>query len=259
MYSWYPKLSNGLKDRVNLLSPIIYRYINPIISKYFKFVIKRRSEDLAFQRNTILSKYNVSLVLDVGAHYGETVKEIRSNGYTKKIISIEPTPKSFDILSRIKDKSFYFFNIAFGEKPGLLRFYEFEDSDMNSFLEVKTNTSYQINQLGVGRLIECTTLDIFMEDNNLENEVIFLKLDVQGFELNILKGLKKYKDKIIALQVEISINSIYKSASNLEDFSKWLIENDFRIISIVTERFHETETQAYDVDILCLRINSSMI
>ena len=67
VYSWYPELSNCLKDRVNLLSPIIYRYINPISSKYFKFVIKRRSEDLAFQRITFLSKFNTTLVLDIGA------------------------------------------------------------------------------------------------------------------------------------------------------------------------------------------------
>jgi hypothetical protein len=84
-------------------------------------------------------------------------------------------------------------------------------------------------------------------------EKIFLKLDVQGFEINILKGLNKFMDNIVAIQVEISVNSIYKNASNLSEFSRWLNENDFRIASIVTERFHEAETQAYDVDILCLR------
>lgn len=236
-----------------MLSPIIYRYINPIFSKYFKFVIKRRSEDLAFQRNIILKKFNVSLVLDVGAHYGETVRDIRSNGYTGKIISIEPTLKSFNVLSKIKDKNMQAFNLGLGENSGFLKLNEFEESYMNSFLEAKKNSRFDMKQLSESSLVECTTLDLFIFDNSLQNEVIFMKLDVQGFEINVLKGLDKYKDKIIALQVEISINSIYTGASNFSELLKWLDENNFRIVSIVTERFNDKQTQAFDVDVLCLR------
>lgn len=166
---------------------------------------------------------------------------------------MEPTPKSFEILSRINDKKLSIFNVGLGEFPGFFRFYEFENSVMNSFLEVDDNTSFQLMPLGENRLIECTTLDLLIERENLQKEIIFLKLDVQGFEINVLKGLNKYKHNVVAIQVEISINSIYKSASNLAEFTGWLSENDFRIASIITERFHETETHAYDVDILCIR------
>jgi hypothetical protein len=113
---------NLATDWLYVLSPIIYRYINPVFSKYFKFVIKRRSEDLAFQRNVIINKNNVSLVIDVGAHHGETIREIRANGYTKKIISVEPTPQSFEILSRYNDKKLSVFNIGFGDIPGFFSF-----------------------------------------------------------------------------------------------------------------------------------------
>lgn len=227
--------------------------MNPIFSKFFKFVIKRRTEDLAFQRNIIIKKYNVSLLLDVGAHFGETVREIRSNGYSGKIVSIEPTPKSFNVLSKIKDKNMQAFNIGLGESSGFLKLNEFKESYMNSFLKVNENSSFEMNQLSESLLVELKTLDSFIFENSLESEVIFLKIDVQGYEMNVLKGLEKYKDRVIALQVEISINSIYIGASIFLELQNWLNENNFRIISIVTERFDEIQTQAYDVDVLCLR------
>ena len=110
-----------------------------------------------------------------------------------------------------------------------------------------------MNQLSESLLVELKTLDSFIFENSLESEVIFLKIDVQGYEMNVLKGLEKYKDRVIALQVEISINSIYIGASIFLELQNWLNENNFRIISIVTERFDEIQTQAYDVDVLCLR------
>jgi FkbM family methyltransferase len=239
-----------------MLSPIVYRYVNPILSKYFKFVIKRRSEDLAFQRETILKKFGIELVLDVGAHHGEFVREIRSNGYKGRIISFEPDKNSFIELGKIQDHNLEIFFTGLSSEEGFLKFNKYQNSFFNSFLEIDNELNIPITNLIESSFVKVTTLDSFLE-KNLIYDKFFLKLDVQGFEMKILKGLNDYLENLIALQVEVSINAIYSGASNLEEILDWLFENGFHIVSIVTERFDQKMAQAFDVDLLCLKISRS--
>lgn len=239
-----------------MFSKFIYSNLNPILSQYLKFVIKRRSEDLSWQRKLILEKMGVNVILDVGAHFGEFYEEVRRSGYKNRVISIEPTLSSFEILKKIKsnDQSFKSLNIALGEETGELIINEYEESSMNSILDVDRDSTYILSPKKGSSKIGCMTLDELIQSESLENEVIFIKLDVQGFELKILKGLNKYLESVSAMQVEISINPVYRDASNLPEFIEWLEKNNFKIVSIVTERFHESVVYAYDIDILCVRV-----
>lgn len=238
-----------------MFSRFVYRKINPFVSKYFKFVIKRRSEDLAWQRKLLLEYFEISVILDVGAHYGEFYEEVRRYDFRRKVISIEPTPTSFEILKKIEDddSNFKALNFALADVAGDLTIHEFEESSMNSALEVDSSSNYILNVKRTTSLIPCTTLDQVIDAESLQNENIFVKLDVQGFELKILHGLKNYLEAVNLIQVEVSINPIYKEASNLPELMDWLKLNGFAIVSVVTERFHESAALAYDIDILCVR------
>jgi hypothetical protein len=43
-------------------------------------------------------------------------------------------------------------------------------------------------------LVECLTFDKWLEENKIEN-VGFIKIDVQGFELNVLKGMESFLER----------------------------------------------------------------
>jgi len=238
-----------------MFSKLIYEKVNPVLSKFGKCVIKHRVEDLAWQRSLILDKSGVSFVIDIGAHKGEFYHEIRRNGFRDGILSIEPTLSSFEFLKRIEnsDQKFKSLNIALSNKFGEVEINEFQESTMNSILDVNQNSSYDLSPSIATSKVKCMTLDQLIKSESLENEVLFIKLDVQGFELRILDGLRAFLTSVKVLQVEISINPIYKDASNLADFVTWLESNGYKIASISTERFHESVAYAYDVDILCVR------
>ena len=73
--------------------------------------------------------------------------------------------------------------------------------------------------------LSTTTLDLL----DL-NEVDFIKLDIQGGELNALKGAKESLEKVIALEVEIEFQPIYKDQPLFDDINSYLQKHEFEFI-----------------------------
>ena len=73
--------------------------------------------------------------------------------------------------------------------------------------------------------IPTTTLD------NLKiNNIDFIKLDIQGGELNALKGAKNSLNKVLGLEIEIEFHEIYKNQPLFSDINSFMCENDFSFI-----------------------------
>ena len=70
--------------------------------------------------------------------------------------------------------------------------------------------------------------------------------------MKVLGGLKSSLTRIRAIQVEVGINPIYRRPNSILDVLNWLSQNNFQLVSIVTERFDETLATAFDVDLLAL-------
>lgn len=62
------------------------------------------------------------------------------------------------------------------------------------------------------------------------NEIDFIKLDIQGGELNALKGAKESLEKVIALEVEIEFQPIYKDQPLFNDINSYLQKDGFEFI-----------------------------
>ena len=193
--------------------------------------------------------------MDGGAHIGEFYQNYRRYGYSGQIICIEPTPESFKRLqlNEKNDERFSLQNFALAEKSGSVNLNLFESSVMNSVLEVNENTSYNIGAPVTVLQVPSISLDDLIDQYAGIFLNIFLKLDVQGLEMQILSGLHRNINSIVGIQVELSINPIYLGASRLLEFVLWTEQNGFDIVSIATERFHRKHLSAYDVDVLALR------
>jgi FkbM family methyltransferase len=237
-----------------MIRGLIFR-LNPFWAKNFSVVITMRENDFKCQRSLILNRLNVDLVLDVGGHFGEFYKEIRQYGYEDEVFSVEPTPESYQRLAAVGrgDKKFKAYNSALSNYSGTLKMNQFTHSDMNSALEVNPNTDFGIERTYSTIEVPCITIDELIENQNLFDKKIFLKLDVQGFELVILEGLQKYSHLIVGIQAELSVNEIYSNSSNMVGFQTWADQNGFRVSTIGTERFQSLNLQAYDVDVIALR------
>ncbi len=132
------------------------------------------------------------VVFDVGANKGDyTDMWLRlSEGKKVSVYAFEPSIKLFKHLSqRFEGKSVNVHNLALGDKVGeFTLFAESEGSGLGSLYE--RDLKHAGVTLSLKEKVKATTLDIFCQNNNLK-QIDFLKLDVEGYELNVLKGSKE--------------------------------------------------------------------
>ncbi len=120
--------------------------------------------------------------VDVGAHIGKyTVFASKIVGPKGRVISIEAHPRNFQILKRNvelnKLKNVSLVNCACLDKNEKILFYEGNQSGMHSAVRP---TKKSIN-------VQARMLDRILEDAKVRG-IDGLKIDVEGAELNVLKG-----------------------------------------------------------------------
>ncbi len=157
--------------------------------------------DFYHQRRIInyLKKLNIEYFIDVGAHKGEFLSYISKLKY-KKIYCFEPQKKIFKILQKNfkNKKNIKLFNIALAEKRSRLVFYEnkltststFSKSNNTFFSKLKNFILNSKNSYVSKHYINTRKIDEIFNNKKIFN--IFLKIDVEGFELMFLKAQKKY-------------------------------------------------------------------
>jgi FkbM family methyltransferase len=136
-----------------------------------------------------LSNSRIDKIFDIGAHHGETAIEFAQFYKNSTIYSFEPVKQSFDLLeknskpySNIKP-----FHLGIGSESEQREIHINEKySTINSFLE-QTNTSLN----NTSEITNVMSLDDFVNENNI-SEIDILKIDTEGWELNVLEGAKNF-------------------------------------------------------------------
>lgn len=139
-------------------------------------------------------------VIDIGSNIGYyAILESRLIGKLGKIFSIEPSPINFELLKEnleLQDeKNFELYNLAIGDKNEEI---EFLVSKKSNWSKIKEKTDI----IGENEVIKVfsKTLDEFCEQNKIES-IDLIRMDVEGYEFNIIDGakktLKKFKPTIM--------------------------------------------------------------
>ncbi len=178
----------------------------PISStKIGKMVIEGFDSDYVFQTISKTNNYyeyeilnswnkyldNAKVIFDVGANLGNHTIYWWEKLSPDVIYSFEPYLPSFERLkSNIEKngiKSVRTINKGVGERKGRASVQSFDDSNYGA-----TSLKYE-DELSSGT-IEIIDLDSFVGENNI-NSVDFIKIDVEGFELSVIKGMEKILDR----------------------------------------------------------------
>ncbi len=176
----------------------------------------------------------IRVCLDIGANIGNYSK-LLINKTNAKIYAYEPLEKSFDELKKIKEKHkdrFFIKKLALGNEDGIKKISSANDkSEKASFEKNLDKLSFidkdNLREFDVS-IKKLDSLDFF----DIHNKVDFLKIDVEGYEYEVLLGGKKFIDfnspKFI--QIEINWHQLFKKI-NLYEFSKLLKDYDiFKIL-----------------------------
>jgi FkbM family methyltransferase len=126
-----------------------------------------------------------AVIADVGANIGVTSTIFSVIAPCGKIYSFEPSPSAFSCLRETlevnKITNCYAFNLALGKEGGVFQFYDNPNSASASHL-VNQGTLDEATQS-----VSVTTLDNFLHENAIDR-LDFLKIDVEGFEMDVLAG-----------------------------------------------------------------------
>jgi FkbM family methyltransferase len=196
---------------------------------------------------SILAKRSINCVLDVGANEGQYGKQLRGIGYNGRIVSFEPVRSTFDVLAGTAAESgdsWRALPYALGAVETRAEINVAEQSVFTSFLPARQdslerfpeNRLYQTEVVQVKRLddvlCECT--------DGIESPRIYLKLDTQGYDLEVIRGAVESLPKILALQTEVSFKPIYENMSGYAETISTLISHGFDVVDFMpVTRDHE--------------------
>ena len=164
----------------------------------------------------LLAHLNVDCVLDVGANIGQYAMMLREySGYQGRIISFEPTPAPLNTLKHNSknDSLWQVEGIALGNSTGSAIFRTLISASVgNSFLKMVEEDAGQ-GQFAEVRVEVRRLSDILPElQKQYGFRRPFLKMDTQGFDLEVFGGAQDVIQSIVGLQSELSVVPFYEGA-----------------------------------------------
>jgi len=206
---------------------------------------------------------NIEILIDVGAHKGESIQLFLDNMNVAKIISFEASPVNFKFLrekesfflNKYKDTKIIIENIALGRENKKESFKQFKESSSSTINSINLKSPYYkkklkyLNFLKNEKLfeifeIQITRLSDYLGDNAIKN-IDFLKIDTEGYEYEVLLGLnKKILDTKIIMFEHHYDNMINKNYS-FRDINKLLVKNKFKMIFKAKMPFRKTFEYIY--------------
>jgi hypothetical protein len=173
-------------------------------------------------------------VLHVGAHFGYEIVTYNELNF-KNVVFFEPLSKTFERLEknvREKNKSescnLLFVNKALGNKTGDIEMFVevANEGQSSSILKPAFHlTQYPGIQFPFREIVQITTLNEFLKDSEVEYNV--LNIDVQGYELEVLKGATNILPNIDIINSEVNKVYMYENCALVNEIDEFLSGFDF--------------------------------
>ena len=178
--------------------------------------------------NKLISAFNMDVkgVLHIGAHYGEEASFYNSNGL-KDAIFFEPLSECFKVCKEnISKFNYEAVNTALGPESSSVEMYTEtrNEGQSSSVLKLHVNQYPDIVFDGTEK-VDMITLDEYMKDrDNLYN---LINIDVQGYELEVLRGATKTLQNIDYVYSEVNNQELYENCAMVEDLDYFLDDFGF--------------------------------
>lgn len=187
-----------------------------------------------FPKEDIYEILNISnpVIIESGANDGGNTSSYLDIFDTPTIHAIEPLPEQFKELNNKfgSDKRVLLHNIALGNKKEKINMNVYEDDGSSSVFESNEAHEKYGGEQKTNRksTIECqqTTINDLVEDADIIN------LDMQGYELNALKGATEVLQNCKAIIVEVSFVPLYDGQPLFCDISSFLSDYDFHVYDL---------------------------
>jgi FkbM family methyltransferase len=202
-----------------------------------------------------------AVLVDVGANVGQTCRRMKEIFPHATVHAFEPVGEMFDALSAaaggLSDVHAYRLAVGAPGSPGSIDIHVTQDSQFSSALKAgDRGLAYYPDQIRPVRTerVPLVTLDDWTRRQGIDR-IDVLKVDVQGLELDVLKGAKRILSTAIAINCEAQIHPEYTGACTLFEIGMFLREMGFILHQFHDIWEHGPERQHSCVDALWLREN----
>lgn len=164
---------------------------------------------------------NIKGIIHVGGHYGEEIRDYIDNGVSE-IVIFEPLLSNFEILERNViglNANIEGHQIALGSEESQLEMYVSSNGGLSSSLlkPKKHLTQYTDITFNQKEIVDVRTLDSFSFTN-----YNFINMDVQGYELEVLKGGVKTLENVDYVYCEVNRDEVYENNAYIEEIDEFL-------------------------------------
>ena len=219
---------------------IIKSFIKKIINRIVLFILNffdyfHKKKILQFLRQNNLE--TLEIFFDIGAHKGETIEFFKKNLNINKIYAFEASPSNFQCLfEKIDNKNIVLENIALGFDDQLLNFHQCDESSSSTFSKINFESKYyrkknfllnhkKNNNFFKTKKINTISLKDYIESKNIK-KIDLMKIDTEGYEFNILRGLYSEIKNIRAILFEHHYDDMIKNYT-FSSIHNLLLKNDF--------------------------------
>jgi len=190
---------------------------------------------MIFDLGSINSYYPIKGAMHIGAFTGEELNSYRGLGLSNTIM-FEPQPTLYSLIKERCINEEVVHNVALGSKRSTKDMYvswreggvQNGSGASSSLLKPKQH----LDDHPEVTFPETISVEVHKLDDYYDDQFNFLNIDVQGYELEVLKGATKTLQNIDAMIVEVNRDEVYEGCPLIEDINKFLVPNGFVLIQV---------------------------
>jgi FkbM family methyltransferase len=217
--------------------------------------VRRRRSTLEGERQAMLARGEVGLVIDVGAHLGEYAKVLRRDGYRGEIVSFEPVATHFETLAATAaaDPGWRCVHAGVGAERDTATINVSGNAGFSSSL-LKMNEAHEraVRESRYSRSEETVVVTLDEELGALASPG-YLKIDTQGYEHAVLAGAPSTLRGCKAVELELSLRTLYDGQLLIGEMIELMRDSGFVPTHIASEFVDPNSGELLQVNCLFLR------
>ena len=182
----------------------------------------------------LLRPLEIKTIYDIGANVGTWTLLAKALYPQAEVHAFEPLPLHHSVFAREAGSldGVFLHKVALGESDGVASMRVTDFSDASSILPLTEagRRQWNISELAQEQ-VRMERLDGYRQKAQLPAPSL-IKLDVQGFELNVLRGAERCLEESCAVLTEVSFREFYEAQCAFEDVVTFLAEHEFTLFAL---------------------------